>query len=199
MSSKGLRLMTFDDTDWESGLTQSWFAGGMLYRLFRSLDHCRSASNLKENFTWLKDFMPEEKVAAWQFWGHGYPGGFKIGKDFFTVECMEPGHPIFPALDEFRSRLTPDSLIWLRTCASFQGVEGRELAVQMANFFGCRVAAHTRNIGAFHSGLYSVSPGRLPAWKDSDGENPHTGELLGSNPLAKHTVTFLHGNFPKTW
>jgi hypothetical protein len=195
----GIRLMTYDDTDWAGeGLTTSWFAGGKLYKLFRTLDLVRPASSWREAFDWLSTVEPDKKIDVWQFWGHGSPGSVYIDGTPLTADALIPGHQFHNDLLVLKDRLHSNSLVWFRTCSTFNGRIGKKFAVDLANFLGCRVAAHTFIIGPFQSGLHSIKPGQEPSWSDDEGRNSK-GESLMSMPWYTNTITCLHGNVPKGW
>lgn len=197
--SDGLRVMVYDNTDWASGLTQSWFAGGKLYRLFRSLDLVKAVTSWKETFEYLSSVEPDKKIDVLQFWGHGTSGRVFINKDPLGGFIVDPKHPLHDGLVALKERLHPGSLVWFRTCATFNGALGKQFAKDLANFLGCRVAAHTFLIGPFQAGLHSIGPGEEPGWDDSEGLDPKTGGLKQSWPFDDKVITCLHGHVPAGW
>jgi len=111
------------------------------------------------------------------------------------------------ALAAIRDRLTDDALVWFRTCATFGAERGRLFARQWAQDLGCRVAAHTHNIGFFHAGLHSLRPGETPSWPVGEGVKTGTAtspdEMIMTNWWGgrgqPNVVSCLHNEFPDGW
>jgi len=193
-----IRLMFYDNTNWTNGLTQSWFAGGSLYRTLRFIDYVKPVDSWEEALEWLCEVKPDEKISTIQFWGHGSPGSFYINKKRVHVNTKKTEH-LDGYVDELKERLAEDSMWWFRTCASFHGSEGRVFAQDWSNFFGCSAAGHTYNIGPLQSGLHSIHPGEKPSWSKEEGKNRKDGSILGSWFTAPNTITCLRGSIPRGW
>jgi hypothetical protein len=177
------RVMIYDATDTRPGveLADAWLAGSWLYRAFRSLDICQGFGTWKQALDWLESLGPVDSV---QYWGHGSPGAVWLGGQRLDVNEL--------------ARVRVRDLFWLRTCASFAGEKGQELARDMSSVLGCRVAGHTFNIGPLQSGLHSLAPGDEPGWLLAEGLGEN-GRPTWSRPWSPNTVTFLHSSFPKEW
>lgn len=197
--NNGLRLMTYDNTDWESGLTQSWFAGGGLYRLFRAIDLVKPVTSWAEALDWLATVEPSKKIDVWQFWGHGSPATAYVDYVPLNGLALEEGHPLHAPLLKLKERLHPKSLVWFRTCSTFHGPRGKKFAEDLANFLGCRVAAHTFVVGPLQSGLHSIGPGEAAGWPDEEGLDPKRGGIKMSGPFDPNTITCLRASVPKGW
>lgn len=176
------RVMIYDASDTKPGveLADAWAAGGWLYRGLRRLDVCRGFTSWKQALDWIESLQAVDEV---QYWGHGSPGAVWLAGQRLNVDEL--------------ARIKVRNLFWLRTCASFAGAPGHELASKMSRVLGCRVAGHTHNIGPLQSGLHSLRPGAEPAWPDSEGIAG--GKAKRSTPLAPNTITCLHGSFPESW
>ena len=195
----GIRVMTYDSTDWAGGgLTKSWFAGGKLYKLFRALDVVKPVSSWREAFDWLNTVEADKKIDMWQFWGHGGPAKIYVNGETIGQKTLSPNNEFYDDLLTLRDRLHPNSLVWFRSCEVFNGPSGKKFAKDLADFLGCRVAAHTFIVGPFQSGLHSVRPGQGPSWPDSEGRDA-SGKGKVSMPWYTNTVTCVTGNVPKGW
>lgn len=196
----GLRLMIYDTTERAGeGLVASWFLGGKLYKLFRALDIVKPAESWEEALDWAANIgEPGQKIDVLQYWGHGAPAGVALNGKFLSLKSLKPGGFGYEGLCALKDRLHSDSIVWFRTCSTFHGSNGKEFAKELANFLGCRVAAHTFIIGPFQSGLRTLSPGEEPYWSDSEGLDAD-GEMRMSMPWDVNTITCLHGFIPKGW
>ncbi len=176
------RVMIYDASDRVPGveLADAWRAGGWLYRKARRLDICQGFGTWKKALDWLESLGPVDSV---QYWGHGSPGAVWLGGQRLDVQDL--------------ARVKVRDLFWLRTCASFAGTPGHELAVKMSRTLGCVVAGHTHNIGLLQSGLHTIGPDETPAWSADEGLVE--GKPAGSRLWLKHTITCLHGTFPGSW
>lgn len=195
----GIRVMTYDSTDWAgNSLTKSWFAGGKLYKFFRALDVVKPVTSWKEAFSWLNTVDPGKKIDMWQFWGHGSPAKVYVNGGSVGLDLLAQNHEFHADLVALKARLHPQSLVWFRSCETFNGPNGKKFAKDLADFLGCTVAAHTFIIGPFQSGLHSVRPGQEPSWPDGEGCDAN-GRGQVSMPWYTNTVTCLTGNVPKGW
>lgn len=99
-------------------------------------------------------------ISQLQLWGHARPGEPLIAGESIPSR--------FSAV--LRTAVTPDSLVWFRSCSVFFGAKGRIFAERTANELGCRIAGHTHVIGPWQSGLYSLRPGVAPTWDVGNGD-----------------------------
>jgi hypothetical protein len=219
LTKSGLRLMIYDTTDVKRtfslpslgpdasnldidlGLSHSWFAGGLLYRGLRRLDLFKGFLSWNEALGWLSEVEPDRKIDQIQYWGHGSPGRVWMNGQALTHRAFGSGHA--PQLSRLASRLTPESLVWFRTCATFTGDQGQDFAQVWSQALNCRVAAHTFNTGVWQSGLHSIRPGELPSWSAMEGIKEGTPDAIKkiawSMPWSTNTITCLHGEVPKGW
>ena len=220
-----LQLMIYDETDvtkrlrelqrievlppnWELpditlpvGLTHSWLVGGRVYRALRRIDDCAGFRVWYRALEWLATFCPEQRISEIQYWGHGSPG--KVWMDGEVMTCDVFDGPLAPLLKAVRDRLTPDALIWFRTCASFGAQPGQIFARRWAEFMNCRVAGYTYNIGLSQSGLHSLRPGQHPWWPLDEGIKDGTPiapqKMAMSRFWAPNTIHCLRSTIPNTW
>jgi hypothetical protein len=219
MNTSGLRLMVFDTTDVKRsfklpgvdadvspievdiGLSHSWFAGGALYRSMRRLDQYKGFDSWAATFEWLNTVGEGYKIAQIQYWGHGSPGRVLMNRKALNQGSFFGEHAA--ALRKLASRLTPESLVWFRTCSTFAGDPGRRFAQVWSQALGCQVAAHTHLVGFWQSGLHSIAPGDLPHWPAAEGIEAGTAaeptKLKWSAPWIPNTITCLGGSVPKGW
>ena len=131
-----------------------------------------------------------DKIGEVQFWGHGQPGGPLIAGG------VMPSH----VTERLSQVVTPESLVWFRMCSVFFGEKGREFAEVIAQRLGCRVAAHTRIIGPWHSGLFSVGPDAIQ-WHKRPWETgqPDNWRDWKSSRTAWHTVFCTTMKIPESW
>lgn len=225
----GLRLMIYDTSDvrrtWkydidkdgnpeidlavELGLSHSWAAGGGLYKAFRTLDACRGFDKWNEALMWLADYRAPERIAEIQYWGHGSPGFIWMKSEALSAASAERSiwtdkyGVTTDVLNLLKRRLTPESVIWFRTCSTFAGERGHQFAKSWANNMKCRVAGYTHIIGPWQSGLHSLAPEQEPSWPAAEGILEGTPaqpkKLKWSSPLIQNTVTCLHSRIPKGW
>ena len=220
-----LQLMVYDDTDigkrlrelqrlevlpegWELpdvelplGLTHTWIAGGHAYRLLRHVDTFKGFGFWHRALEWLATVHPEQRIQEIQYWGHGSPGRVWINGKALTIDAFDDAYK--PMLEAVRDRLTDDALIWFRTCATFGAERGRAFARRAVDFFGCRVAAHTHNIGLFHGGLHSLAPGAEPDWPADEGVAEGTAaepkKMRMSGCRTVNRITCLTADVPRGW
>ena len=110
-----------------------------------------------------------------------------------------PEHSLHPQLTALRARLAPDALFWFRTCETFGGKAGHELARAWTDFFGCAAAGHSYVIGFWQSGLHKLLPGELPngsVHEGFDALHPERTTALRSSPIEPNTITCMHGAVP---
>lgn len=187
----------------ELGLSHSWFAGGALYKALSRLDGYAGFSNWQDALAWLVSYKPEKPIAEIQYWGHGTPGRIWMKKVPLLADTPSGATPEGVLLSRLAKRLTPEALIWLRTCSTFAGVRGHNFAEKWSEAMGCRVAAYTHIIGFWQSGLHSVKPGIKAYWPVEEGIKDGTPafptKIKQSARSAPNTVSFLTGRFPSDW
>ena len=185
------------------GLTHSWFVGGRLYRRFGAIDTFKGFGHWHRALEWAATVHPRQKIDHIQYWGHGSPGKVWLAGEALTKDSFDGAYK--DLLSAVRDRLTDDAIIWFRTCATFGADRGHAFARAAADFFDCRVVAHTHNIGMFHGGLHSLRPGQEPEWPRDEGiaygtaETPKKMKMSGWWPSQPHTITCLGNKFPHDW
>lgn len=175
-----MRVVIYDATDTKPGpeLSDAWRTGADLYRAIGRFDRCLAATSWYEALSWLRGLGTVDEV---QYWGHGSPGRVWLG-----------GRALAPTdLEGCDVR----GLFWLRTCASFCGPVGHQLAEIMASTLGCKVAGHTYNIGLWQAGLHTLMPTERAYWSLKDGIG-RDGKVKWSYPWSPRNVTCLHSSFP---
>jgi hypothetical protein len=141
-----------------------------------------------------------EPIDEIQYWGHGRWGRVLVADDVLDRAGLDRHAAAIAAI---RERLTPNALIWLRTCEAFGARAGHDFAQALADRTGVRVAGHTYVIGYHQSGLHGLPPGTRPDWPADEGLAEGTPEepvrALGSDRRQPRTVTALTGRIPSTW
>lgn len=196
-------MLVFDRTCVRKGggLTVPWFAGSVLYRGLRRIDRSKGVASWPEAFAWLAE--SDEPIEELQYWGHGQWGRFLVDSDALTEFALLSGHEYNAGLRVLRDRLTPDALVWFRTCSAFGANKGIAFAEGLADFLRVRVAGHTHVIGFNQSGLHGLEPGARADWDPAEGLAKGTPEApekaKWSRPWATRTITCLHGAVPEAW
>lgn len=166
-------------------LKTSWLLGCVFQKLIGAVDAYYGASSWADAKAWLMEQGTPLTVV--QYWGHGSPG---------TVWLAEKPIPTAEWLT-LKPLLVPDSLVWLRVCSAFQGRTGQTFAKRLADGLGCTIGAHTRVIGLFQGGLYTITPNSMPSWSVDEGtESTWHPEF---QPWLKHTIICLRTSIPKGW
>lgn len=196
--------MIYDKTKWAGEqLISSWWAGGQLYKFFRKIDVCVGVESWDEALDWLINVEPTKKIEMIQFWGHGSPGAIYINGEVLNTNALRTNNPLYSKMIKVRSRLAKDATIWLRACSVFQGTRGAFFSKRWAQFFGCKIAAHTFVIGPWQSGLHTLVPGQEPYWPLDEGvaqDNGYSGSgSQMSGPFKPNTIFCLRGDIPKDW
>lgn len=133
---------------WQKFLALSWRIGCFLHKLFGQLDDYHVATSWDDAFTWLE--TRPKPLTSIQLWGHGAPGTMWVAGEQLT-------HTHFGRIVD---SVTPETVVWFRTCSTFRGTRGQDFAVYLATLLKCTIAAHTRTIGVFQSGLHTIEPGQ---------------------------------------
>ena len=201
--AKGLRLVVYDATQRKRSpklLGLSWQYGTHLYRALGRVDAAHGARGFASALEWLKKHQPQQPIEELQFWGHGKWGQIFIDREVFDRSVLGAGHRHHAAFQAVRERLTPDALLWFRTCETLGAHAGQDFAAALGDATGARVAGHTFVIGFFQSGLHCLRPGTKPHWPATEGlvrgsaEQPESA--LPSTPDAPNTITCLTGQIP---
>lgn len=188
-----MRLVIYDATRKPSLLDESWGAGAFSMWLRGRTEGMLGALSWKEVFKWLRQRSDEHGlINEVQLWMHGTPGEAYINGERLT-DFIE-GYK-----DIFKTFMVPKGLWWFRTCSTFQGKEGKEFARDFTELMGCKVAAHTFNIGCpTHSGLHSILPGQMPNWDNNEGVSKD-GSSKRSYFWRPNTIPFWRNTIPLGW
>lgn len=168
-------------------LMLSWAVGCRLQKLFGIADAYYGASSWGDAQKWLLS-LPTYKIESIQYWGHGSPAMVWLAerplpKDFFLV---------------LKHKLLKNSLIWFRTCSTFQGRGGIEFSGRLADSLNCIVAGHTKIIGLLQGGLHTRKPYEPASWSETEGNINH--KFLPEWLVWRgNTITCFHYKIPKGW
>lgn len=185
-----MRLVIYDPTD--KRLSPIWAAGARLYKAMGWIDAYAPASTIASALSVIGErsrFLDELQI-----WGHGSPGWVHLGRARYGASDVR-WRNLGDAMDR-------GGLIWLRSCAVFQGPEGQHFARQLSYETGCRVAGHTHDIGhwGLQSGLrtYHYRDGDC-RWPIDEGRSQPFGAINPSRPWAPRTVTAMTPRVPAGW
>jgi hypothetical protein len=195
-----LRLVVFDATQLSRpprALGASWHAGALLYKSMRYVDAVYGARTVTDALDWAVRTAKHRPIAELQYWGHGKWGRILVDRESLDRGALLPSHALRPKLDALRERLSPNALIWFRTCETLGACPGQNFAAALADFTGASIAGHTYVIGYFQSGLHQLAPGTSPTWSKeeglADGSAEEPRSALRSGPLEPNTITcFTH-------
>lgn len=194
-----IRVMFYDKSKWAGEvLSSTWFAGGRLYKTFRSLDFCIGVDCWEDAFDWLLSVEKDKKISMIQFWGHGSPGNIFINNEQINTGIIRKDNVYHERALKLKDRLSDDAVIWLRSCGVFAGPSGHYFAKRWAKFFDCTIAGHTFIVGPFQSGLHTIKPNEEPTWDLKEGFDKQ-GNLLISKLWSPNTIFCLRGDIPKGW
>jgi len=200
----GLRLVVYDATQRQrrpKALGLSWQYGTQLYRALGRVDAAYGARSFADAFAWLARHEAAQPISEVQFWGHGKWGRIFIDGEVLDRGVLGAGHQHHRAFQGLRERLSPDALLWFRTCETLGAQAGHDFAAALADATGARVAGHTFVIGFFQSGLHCLRPGVAPSWSATEGLAQGSAEqpeaALNSTPDAPNTITCLTGQIPE--
>ena len=148
-----MNIILYDASNNRPGLDlpDVWYGASMVLQAagkFKYAIGVRSWSKVVFEF----DGIPTASIDAMQLWSHGMPGKPIIGNN----------GPSKNHLKQLSWIMKPNGLIWLRCCSVLFGQSGIDAACRIADLTGCKVAAYTRVIGVWQSGLYVVTPGVKP-------------------------------------
>lgn len=178
------------------GLSHAWAAGGRLYHRLGRIDQWYGAASWAEGLDWLIEASRDREISEIQFWGHGTWGGLWIDEELLRATALEPGHRHHARLAAIKQRMSPASLWWFRSCDVFGSEKGHAFARAWTQFFHCRAAGHTYEIGVLQSGLHVLAPGDEPTWPTTEGVTPGIDHAKSSSVFAPNTISFLHGRVP---
>jgi hypothetical protein len=170
---------------WQKFLMTSWLVGCWLQKLLGRLDAYYGASSWEDAVEWLSS---RGAMTSIQYWGHGSPGLVYLGG-----VASNGAHLLSKPL-----LVTPETVIWFRTCSTFQGVGGHGFAKKVADGLNCTVAAHTRVVGPLQGGLHTHKPHSEPSWPTTEGELP-TSWVPCWLRWGNNTVTCLSMKIPAGW
>lgn len=168
-------------------LMMTWALGSRLQKLFGIADEVYGASSWQDAKDWLLN-LDTYKIESLQYWGHGSPGttwlaGVPMPRTFFlTVKYL----------------LDTNSLIWFRTCSTFQGRAGIELSRHLADTLECTIAGHTRIIGFLQGGLHTRKPFEPASWQENEKDLP-SKFLPQWLVWGKNTIFCFQNKVPKNW
>lgn len=201
--SEGLRLVVYDRTQRfraPRALGYSWQYGTHLYRALGRVDGAYGARDFGGALRFLATHAPEQPIRELQFWGHGKWGKIFVDRDALDRSVLAPSHRYYDLFRSFQQRLTPDALLWFRTCETLGARSGQDFARALADATGARVAGHTYVIGFFQSGLHCLRPGENPSWSATEGLSRGTAEAPElahwSTADSPNTITCLDGRIP---
>lgn len=198
----GVRLLIYDATRprGEFWLRSAWATGARVYKSLGRIDAHFGARDWSSALEWANRYAPEEPIDEIQYWGHGKWGKVYIAGDALSEASLTHGHPLDLELRRLRARLSPQSLLWFRTCETFGAAAGQSFARQLTDHLGCRAAGHSYVIHALQSGLHGIRPGERPAWSPEEGLRRGTAakpvEAETSVPQAPNTLHCMNGTIP---
>jgi hypothetical protein len=199
---QGIRALVFDAVRAKGLLDETWWIGALFARMFGRFDVVVPAYDWPSALRATALIEQPDPIAELHFWGHGSPGRVYVGgKAINRAVFTSPTHPWHAPMVALSSRLRPESLVWWRTCSTFARAAGHAFAREAVDFFGCRVAASTFNIGLFHSGIHSLRPGDAPSWSVDEGVTTKKGRTAqrASAPWCPHTISCFRSRFPRGW
>ena len=167
-------------------LKTSWFLGCWFQKLFGKVDAYYGATSWADALTWLTKL--KGPFTSVQYWGHGGPG---------VVWLAQRACPTYD-FTVLRTKVTPTTVVWFRTCSTFQGTRGYSFALTLCSLLGCVIAGHTRVIGPLQGGLHTQAPDTPPSWSLDEGELPKSW-WPASLHWGSNTVTCLATKIPKGW
>jgi len=189
-----MKVIIYDRSPEAGPVGLTWVAGAALFTAIGKADLALSVDSVEDFVDCLESLFQEygaKSIDQIQYWGHGGPGKFVIGSEKIKANSSPK---IFSVIKEV---MRPNGIFWLRTCASFQGAIGKDFAKMLADTLGCRVAAHTYNIGVFHSGRHILAPGETPTWSEYEGSEVDSNGVrrsVMSHPGIAGTKLFIQDN-----
>lgn len=167
-------------------LKTSWLVGCLFQKLFGAVDDYYGATSWDDAVIWLRN--RPSKLTMIQYWGHGSPGAIWLGGRYGW----------FGVFGDATNNIDSNTVVWLRTCSTFQGPAGHEYSEKMSDLLGCTVAGHTRIIGPLQGGLHTRKPYSDPSWPVTEGELPKSW-IPSFFRWGNNTVTCLATKIPSGW
>jgi hypothetical protein len=166
-------------------LSLSWVLGCFIQKLFGAVDKYYGAKSWEDAYKWLGE---QGQLSSVQYWGHGSPGTVWLaGRQISTDEFIAA----------LKSKVSPESIIWFRTCSTFQGAAGYRFSAKLCDELNCVVAGHTRIIGLLQGGLHTRRPLQAPSWPIDEAELPKAQwPYLKS---GNNTISCFATKIPKGW
>jgi hypothetical protein len=169
------------------GLKLSWVVGCWLFKLFGKIDAYYGAESWADALAWLT--AQKKPLLHIQYWGHGSQGLVYLAGKYAHASTFAP----------LASSVTPESVIWFRTCSTFGGPAGYNFSQQLSGLLNCTVAGHTRIIGPLQGGLHTRKPFTPASWPVDEMELVAKSWLPVWARWGNNTVTCLSANIPKGW
>jgi hypothetical protein len=168
-------------------LCLTWKIGCFLHKLFGKLDAYYGAESWDAAFAWL-EHQPKPLTSI-QYWGHGSPGSVWLAQKALPSTRFRG---IIPSV-------TPDTVLWFRTCSTFQGQRGYDFSKYLTTLLNCTVAGHTRVIGVFQSGLHTRKPNQEPGWPLEEKDKGPAWLVGMGIQFGNNTIFCLRSSIPKGW
>ena len=172
---------------WQAFLAFTWLAGCFLHKLFGKLDDYYGATSWEEAFKWLETRPKPLNVI--QYWGHGSPGTAWLAQ-------MKLPQDMFKRLVKSTDQA---SLVWFRTCSTFNGKPGYDFSEYLTKLLSCTVAGHTRTIGVLQSGLHTRKPGQAPSCPLDEADVGHPWFVGLGLQWGNNTILCLRASIPEGW
>lgn len=172
---------------WQWFLCLTWQIGCALHKLFGKLDDYHAATSWDDAMAWL--LKQPGPLASVQYWGHGSPALIWLGGQASNEVLWV----------KLKPQVTPTTVVWFRVCSVFQGREGHIFAKRLAAGLGCTIAAHTRVIGVFQSGLHTCREGVPLSWSQEEGEFPKSIWAYLGLKRGNNTIFCLRSTIPPGW
>jgi hypothetical protein len=168
-------------------LRLTWAVGCWLQKAFGAVDEYYAAESWADALNWLA--RKDTTYESIQYWGHGSAGTVWLASQPSVVDSFAVLIP----------RVRTDTLIWFRTCSTFQGASGQNFSGALANLLKCTVAGHTRIIGVLQGGLHTRRPGEPALWPLGEAEFPPSLFADLGLKWGNNTVTCLATKVPPGW
>lgn len=163
-----------------------WLIAAHIQKLFGLVDVVKGFDSWNDAKLWLV-YSPINYYSSIQYWGHGSPGNVWLNGERLQKE----------SLLQLKNKLSPSSIIWFRTCSTFQGAAGQKFAKYLADNLKCVIAGHTRVIGLLQGGLHTITANTIPSWSVDEGE-PKSW-LPSYLVWGPNTITCFQTKIPNNW
>lgn len=168
-------------------LMVTWAVGSWVQKLLGVADKVYAATSWEDAQNWLKS-LDAPHISSIQYWGHGSPGAVWLAQKTMRWDFFEP----------IKAKLGEDSVIWFRTCSTFQGQRGHDISRSLSSSLGCTIAGHTRIIGLLQGGLHTRRPLSIPSWPITEVEFKESW-IPSWLKWGNNTVTCFATKIPKGW